>query len=142
MKKGLMILALGLVLAMIAMPAGAAKYKDLNGTWSGTWIGYASDSPAGFETTVTLTITGHDATGNFYGTFDAVAQLGLGASALTGTIAINKAITVNMIDTHAMFGIFNGQLTGKGINGILSMWNPLTGINYTGKLKNLIQVNP
>ena len=76
MKKGLMILALGLVLAMIAMPAGAAKYKDLNGDWSGTWTGYASNTTGtGFgPISVTLHISAHDAVGNFYGTFDAMCS--------------------------------------------------------------------
>lgn len=137
MKKGLLILVLGLVLAMTVMPVGAAKYKDLNGTWSGTWIGYSSDSSAGFEISVTLTITGNDSIGNFYGTFDTVSGLGVGT--LTGTIAINKAITVNMSGANNVVGIFNGQLTGKGINGILSMWDPIPGTNYTGKLQNLIK---
>jgi hypothetical protein len=109
-----MILALGMALLM-AGTAGAAKFKDLTGTWTGSsnsvyWDGGVN----GFSTIeATIVVTGQDDNGMFYGTF----IYGTVEEPFTGSIAINKTITACIYAGPGVYGTFTGKLAGKTITG-------------------------
>jgi hypothetical protein len=119
MKKRLWmvtILAMGLALLM-AGTAGAAKFQDLTGIWTGTsnsavWDGTEfSFKPLG----VSIEVTAQDPNGGlFYGTFtygDSKPE------PFTGSIATNKIITAAIYAGSGAYGSFTGKLTGKTITG-------------------------
>jgi hypothetical protein len=105
------ILALGLVLVMAGM-AAAAKYQNLTGTWSGNlWAVYWNNGTYDYYQApdLVLVVTNQDENGTFYGTFD--------GDPLTGSIATNKAFTACVYVGSGRYGIINGKLTGKKIQG-------------------------
>jgi hypothetical protein len=120
MKKGLLILVLGLVL-VFAGAANAAKYADLQGNWTGTWSYAQTDkgaSYAGVETdNLSIAINGQDAVGNFYGqaTNDTVL------SGIAGNISTGKVIIMSWVDQYNRPYAFTGKLKGKTITGVLSV---------------------
>ena len=141
MKKRLMILVLGLVLAMTVMPAGAAKYKDLTGTWVGSWTGVFTQNKVNFfqfnRPEVTMNIAGQDDLGNFYG----FLNTGSGDNPLTGSISTNKEVTLELLgsgDNPATYS-FKGKWTGKGIQGVLSLSDTVFPALYIGKLNIVFQ---
>jgi hypothetical protein len=133
MKKVWMILVLGLVLAMTVMPAaGAAKHQNLQGHWQGSWTSFKTTDKINFTPdlwlSIDMTITGQDTAGNFYGTL--AFDFGLEPHPVIGNIATNKVVTFAMVgvagsiaDPGATFS-FNGKWTGKGIQGVMTLWNP------------------
>jgi hypothetical protein len=119
MKKGLLILVLGLVLVFAGV-ANAAKFADLKGNWTGTWTYAQTDSGAtwaAYETNnVSLVINGQDTVGNFYGQVTSSPSAGV-----AGTIATGKVIIMSWVDEFKRPWAFNGKLKGNVITGVLSV---------------------
>jgi hypothetical protein len=115
-----MILALGIALLM-AGTAGAANFKDIKGTWTGSanyvfWNG----GPNGFEPVdVTLVVNEQDNNGMFYGTYTAGTTVGQ----ITGSIATNKTITICIYAGSGAYGTFTGKLTGNTITGTYNVFS-------------------
>jgi hypothetical protein len=119
MKKGLLILVLGLVLVFAGV-AQAAKYADMTGNWTGTWTYAQTDKSAGFggtETdTVSFVVNGQDTLGNFYGQGTSPVTFGI-----AGNITTGKVIVMSWVDQYNRPWAFNGKMKGKGITGTLSV---------------------
>jgi hypothetical protein len=126
MKKRLWmvtILAMGLALLM-AGTAGAAKFQDLTGIWTGPansayWNKGASEEFGFSMVNVSLEVTGQDANGLFYGTF----TYGTIQEPFTGSIATNKIITAAIYAGSGAYGSFTGKLSGKTITGTYNFFS-------------------
>jgi hypothetical protein len=117
-----MILALGMALLM-AGTAGAAKFKDLRGTWNGSAnSAYWSDGDNGFSPNVAvgIEVLNQDDNGMFYGTFTYDGTV----EQFTGSISTNKTITACIRAEAGVIGTFTGKLAGKTITGTYNIFGP------------------
>jgi hypothetical protein len=140
MKKGLMIVALGLVLAMTGMAEGAPNpwdiiYPTIPSYMTGIWkeaSNFGSNNGGQFNVwpdPLELSITDHDSSGHFYGQ---LSGLPIDEPVdLTGSINYQKEVTMIMtcpaswVGGSAVIIRFDGKLSGtlgkKKLSGLLTL---------------------